>query len=106
MPNPSAKSFKLKFLIRLTLMFACFLSSAHASTDSTNIGISITVQNPCRLSIGGQLNESTNRCQLSESEFAKKVLKKINQQKLIKERQQIVTQDDGSLSIRVSITAP
>ena len=91
-----------QFLMTFTLLLVNFISSAQASTDTTHIGISVSVQNPCQLSIGGQLNESLSNCQLTDLEFNNKLV----QQKTIKTRQQTVTQSDGSLSMRVSITAP
>ena len=90
-----------KYLITSSLMLICLTANVQASTDTTTISISVLVKNSCQLSIGGKISESTNNCQLSEPEFAKRValLKKAN-------RAQAITEDDGSLSIRVSMTAP
>ena len=93
------RPFTYTFLMMLTLLF--FTSSIQASTDTTNIGISVIVQTPCQLSIGNQLSEPTISCQLSEPEFVQKIsLPAINY------REHTIIQHDGCLSIRASITAP
>jgi len=90
-----------KYLMIFCLLLTCFTFSAQASTDSTTIGITVFVENSCQLSIGGKVSGPTNSCQLSEPEFAKKLA-----QLPATHREQTVTQRDGSLSIRVSMTAP
>jgi len=90
-----------KYLITSSLMLICLTANVQASTDSTTIGISVFVENSCQLSIGGKVSGSMSNCLLSEPEFAQKIA-----QLPTTHREQTVTQRDGSLSIRVSMTAP
>jgi len=82
-------------------MLIFLTANVQASTDSTTIGISVFVKNSCQLSIGGKISGSTSNCQLSEPEFAKKLAKLPTTH-----REKTITEQDGNLSIRVSMTAP
>ena len=111
MLKPSFKklrSLQSKFLTGFVLALFCFTTSLQASTDTTNIGISVVVKSACQISVGEPLNEQSvriNNCHLSEADFSQIITQKMAQLP-IKTRNQTVTQHDGNVSIRVSITAP
>ena len=102
------RSLQSKFLTGFILALFFFSTSLQASTDTTNIGISVVVKSACQISVGEPLNEEsvrTSRCQLSEADFSQIITQKMAQLP-IKTSNQTVTQRDGNVSIRVSITAP
>ena len=102
------KSLQAKYLTGVFWVLFCFSTSLQASTDTTNIGISVVVKSICQISVGEPLNEQSvamNSCQLSEDDFSQLIPQEMAQLP-IKTRYQTVTQHDGNVSIRVSITAP
>ena len=108
------KSLQAKYLTGVFWVLFCFSTSLQASTDTTNIGISVVIKSACQISVGEPLNEQSvasnravamNSCQLSEDDFSQLIHQEMAQLP-IKTRNQTVTQHDGNVSIRVSITAP